>query len=377
MAVLILLAGLSPWATDMYLSAFPDMQTEWGTSPSAVQMTLTGFLIGMAAGQLLIGTLSDGLGRRGLLLIGSVAFTVCSVLCAIAPTIELLILIRAVQGFAGAAGVVLSRAVISDASHGHSAARRFAILTSIGAMAPVVAPLFGNVVLALGNWRLIFVSLAALGVLMTAGTLTWIPETLPACRRGGISVRANLQRMHQLLTQRTFAGYVIVGSLAQASLMTYVAASSFVLRSTYGVPPALYSVIFSINAVGIVGAAALFGVLAGRFRHQVLLAAGLMWGAFGATALLIFSLMGQPPLWLTCACFFTQTSATGLLMTAIMSLTQADSAGSSGAASALVGGSRLLAGASVIPLTGLVGTDSLVPMAIIMSTLMVASLVTY
>jgi len=139
-ATLALLAAVAPLAIDMYLPAFPEMAVEFGTSASAVQLTLTTFLIGLALGQLVFGPLSDRFGRRPLLLVGTLVCAVFSAASALAPTVELLAASRFLQGFAGAAGIVLGRAVISDRAHGPAAAKLFGLLVVVNAVAPVVGP---------------------------------------------------------------------------------------------------------------------------------------------------------------------------------------------------------------------------------------------
>src|ERR1041384_6828684 len=171
MATLMLLIGIPPFATDTYLAAMPAMGASLTASPATIQLTLTGFLLGVAAGQLILGPLSDGIGRRPFLLAGTITFVVLSGLCALAPTGPLLVAARVVQGFAAAAGIVCGRAVISDYFPADRAVRRLAIVTSAGLVAPVMAPMLGGLILGQAGWRAIFVFLSALGVLMLLGVV--------------------------------------------------------------------------------------------------------------------------------------------------------------------------------------------------------------
>lgn len=145
--VLIVLLGaltaLAPLATDMYVPGFPEMGRTLHASDSAVQLSMTSFLAGLVIGQLLIGPLSDGLGRRRLLVSGTALFAVLSLVCASAPTIEMLVAARFLEGVAGAAGMVLARAVLTDRFHGPELPRYFSLLTMVLSVAPVAAPVIG------------------------------------------------------------------------------------------------------------------------------------------------------------------------------------------------------------------------------------------
>jgi DHA1 family bicyclomycin/chloramphenicol resistance-like MFS transporter len=204
--VLAALTAITPLATDMYLPAFPRMATDLGTTASAIQLTLTAFMIGLALGQLVIGPLSDQRGRRGLLLAGTAVCAVAGLVCALAPSIGVLVVARFVQGFGGAAGVVLARAVIADRASGVAAARLFAVMMMIQGVAPVLAPLVGGGLVTAVGWRGVFGILAALSALMIVGVLLRVPETLPAERRTrGLAAFGRDARA--VLTNRRYLGY--------------------------------------------------------------------------------------------------------------------------------------------------------------------------
>ncbi len=188
-AVLAALTAVAPLATDMYVPGFPAMGHTLGASNPAVQLTMTAFLAGLVVGQLVIGPLSDSLGRRGLLLSGTAAFMVFSVACAIAPTVGILTGARFLQGVSGAAGMVLARAVLTDRFQGADLPRYFAVLSQIMGVAPVAAPVLGGAVLAVSTWRAVFVVLTVMGGLLVLGVLRKVPESLPPERRhaGGIT----------------------------------------------------------------------------------------------------------------------------------------------------------------------------------------------
>nr|WP_224760717.1 MFS transporter [Salinibacterium sp. ZJ450] len=185
-----ILSGVSPMATDMYLASMPRLVSYFETSASAVQLTLTTYMVGMALGQFLLGPVSDVLGRRRLMIAGNVLFLITSAAIVFAPSIEVVIAIRGVQGVAGAAGVVIARAVVSDIATGRDAAKLFSILATISSLAPVVAPLLGGVIATVAPWQVVFWALTGFGLLMLACSVFVLPETLPVELRHGGGVRS-------------------------------------------------------------------------------------------------------------------------------------------------------------------------------------------
>lgn len=208
---LVLVTGIGPLATDTYIAALPEVQHSLSTTASISQLTLTAFIIGLALGQLVFGPISDGRGRRRMLVGGATAFTLFSALCAVAPTGPTLVGLRLLEGLVGGCGVAIGRAVISDQYEGAAAAAaRYGTLAAITFLGPVLAPALGGVILTVGDWRSIFVFLAAIGILMVASILLGIPETLPPERRHAGGLGNALARMKDLLHDRAFLAPVIV-----------------------------------------------------------------------------------------------------------------------------------------------------------------------
>src|ERR1700749_4007280 len=169
------LSAFGPLSMDMYLPGLPSLTRDLGASASTGQLTLTGCMLGLAAGQLFTGPLSDSLGRRRPLLTGLVGYIAASLACAFAPSIWALLGLRLIQGMLGGAGVVIARAIVRDLFEGAVAARVFALLMAVMGVAPVFAPLVGGQVLAITSWRGIFVVLAAIGIPLFLATLVWLP----------------------------------------------------------------------------------------------------------------------------------------------------------------------------------------------------------
>ncbi|MBD9722448.1 multidrug effflux MFS transporter [Streptomyces caniscabiei] len=368
--VLIVLLGaltaIAPLATDMYVPGFPEMGRTLHASDSAVQLSMTSFLAGLVIGQLLIGPLSDGLGRRRLLVSGTALFAVLSLVCAFAPTIETLVAARFLEGVAGAAGMVLARAVLTDRFHGPELPRYFSLLTMVLSVAPVAAPVIGGGLLSVGGWRATFVVLAIFGALLFLAVLPGVPESLPPERRHTGGVASTFHAMGRLLGHRAFLGSTLTLAFAAAALFACIAGSSFVFQEVYDTSAGLYSLIFAVNACGMLLAGAVFGVLSRRLTMGTLLSASV---AVALVAVLVQVLLlatvggSLAGTWVT---LFFAAFGIGGVFPASMSLGQSLGREASGAASALLGGIQFLFGALASPLVGMFGTASAMPMAAIM-----------
>ena len=287
---LALVSGVSPFATDTYIAALPAVQDDLDTTASAAQLTMTAFLVGFAAGQLVCGPVSDATGRRRILIAFSAAFAVLSVVCAAAPSAALLITARALQGFAGGCGLAVGRAVISDRHTGADAAVRYGVLASIMLLAPVLAPAVGGVILLVGDWRTIFLFLAGLGVVMTAAVLIGIPETLPVDARSSAGLAETVRRMTALLHQRPFLGAVLVQCLAIAGFFTYIGGSSFVLQQDLGLSESEYSLLFVSNAAAMAAVSVVFTTTVRRVGLIRWRAIGLATSTAAAVALAVYAI---------------------------------------------------------------------------------------
>src|SRR4051812_44578307 len=268
----------------MYLPGLPEMARSFHASASEAQLTLTACLVGLALGQIYAGPLSDRLGRRRPFIIGVAAYAAASLLCALAPSVYLLVLLRLVQGLSGAAALVISRAIVRDMYSGTAAARFFSMLMLVNGLAPILAPVFGGQLLKVTSWRGVFVTLAAIGLVLAVAAFVGLPETLSPERRRNDGVRATLRTLRMLFSDRVFVRYSLACGLAFAAVFSYIAGSPFVLEDVYGISPQVFSAVFAVNACGIVAASQLNRWLLGRFGLRTLLAAGLSFTAGGGAA---------------------------------------------------------------------------------------------
>ncbi|MDF6021471.1 Bcr/CflA family multidrug efflux MFS transporter [Streptomyces sp. JH34] len=374
------LTALPPLSMDMYLPALPEVTDALHAPAATVQLTLTACLTGMALGQLVVGPMSDRWGRRTPLLLGMVVYVLATAICAVAPTAELLIGFRLLQGLAGAAGIVISRAVVRDLYDGDEMARFFSTLMLISGVAPVVAPVIGGQVLQFTDWRGIFVVLTLVGVLLTLVVWKWLHETLPAEQRHTGGVGDALRTMRGLLADRVFTGYMIAGSLAFAALFAYVSASPFVVQEIYGASPQTFSLLFGINSIGLIAVGQINGkLLVGRVSLDKALGLGLAVISVAAVALLLMTsgVFGEVGLVPVAVGLFVLMSAMGLAMPNTNTQALMRTRHAAGSASALLGTSQFLIGAIASPLVGIAGEKTAVPMAVVQVVCALAAVVCF
>ncbi|WP_406189925.1 multidrug effflux MFS transporter [Streptomyces griseus] len=362
------LTALPPLSMDMYLPALPAVTDSLSAPAATIQLTLTACLAGMALGQLVVGPMSDRWGRRKPLLLGMVVYVLATAICALAPTAELLIGFRLLQGLAGAAGIVIARAVVRDLYDGVEMARFFSTLMLISGVAPIIAPLIGGQVLRVTDWRGIFVVLTGVGIALTLVVWKWLHETLPPADRHTGGVTDALRTMRGLLADRVFTGYMIAGGLAFAVLFAYISASPFVVQEIYGASPQTFSLLFGLNSIGLIAVGQINGkLLVGRFSLDKVLGFGLAVIVLAAVALLLMTtgVFGEAGLVPVAAGLFVLMSAMGLAMPNTNAQALMRTKHAAGSASALLGTFSFLIGAIASPLVGIAGEDTAVPMAVV------------
>ncbi len=368
------LTALAPLSIDLYLPALPELTRDFGASASEGQLTLTACLAGLALGQMVFGPLSDRLGRRPPLLVGLAAYAAASFACAFAQSLWLLVALRLVQGLAGAAGIVIARAIVRDLRSGAAAARVFSYLMLVTGMAPILAPILGAQLLRVTTWNGLFVTLAILGLALLLATASGLDETLPASRRRRGSVHETVHTSISLLRDRVFLGYALVLGLAFGALIGYIAGSPFVLQDIYGVSAQLYGGVFALNAVGLVVTGQINAALVGRVAPARLLAFGVALSAVAGLCLLAVVLVGGVGLAGILPCLFVVVASLGFVMPNATALALTDYPHVAGSASALLGVLQFLIGAAVAPLVGVAGSESAVPMAVAIAALAVGGM---
>lgn len=368
LVTLALLSATSPLATDMYLPSFPQMTADMHTSATAIQMSLTSFLVGIGLGQVVFGPLSDRMGRLIPLLVGVALYVAASAGAALAPTVELLIAARFIQGLSGAAGMVIGRAMVSDLSTGRDAARAFSLLMLIGGIAPVAAPVLGSVLAGPIGWRGILWVVTGTGVVALVVSVLVLRETRPAevraaARRDGVPKRA--------LVGRRFVGYAAAFAFGFVTLMAYVSASPFLYQTMMGLSELGNGVMFGTNAIVLAGMGGLSARLTRRFEPATLARIGLAINLTSAAALGIL-VATQAPVWTLAVPLPFAVGSLGLVFGNVTALALEQAPGVSGLASAILGMGQFLLGGAIAPVVGLGGETTAAPLAI---TMLIASVI--
>lgn len=383
-ALLVLVLGVltatGPLATDMYLPAFPQITAEFGATEAQIQLTLTAIMLGLAVGQLVIGPMSDAWGRRVPLLIGVAVFTVTSVLCVFVPSVTAFVALRFLQGVAGAAGAVISRAVVRDLFVGDETARFFSRLMLVMMLAPMLAPLAGAQLLLVGPWQLSFWVLAAMAAVSFVLVLVWLPETLPREHRRVQSPVVLWRTVVGLVGDRRFIGPVMTLALSFGMLFTYVSAFSFVSQQELGASPQLYGVLFGVNSLGLLVGTQVNGFLIGRVDTPRRLALGLVGALLAVGALVSLSVVGTATLVGVTVLLCLMMFSVGFIMpNATVVALDGQPPSVAGTASALMGSLQFALGGGIAVLAGLTpsGEATLVSMSVVMAAVAVASLAVF
>ncbi len=370
------LSAFAPLSIDMYLPAFPSLARDLHAGPSAVQLTLTACLIGLAGGQLVVGPLSDVLGRRRPLLVGLVCYTVLSAACLVAPSVWALAGLRLLQGFGGSAGLVIATAAVRDRYAGVAMARYLSTLLLVNGLAPIVAPVIGGQLLRFTSWRGVFVVLTGVGVVLLLACSAWFEESLPPDRRRTGSVRDTLRSYGVLVRDRRFTGYALTGGLAFAAMFAYISGSSFVLQDIFGLSPQQFALVFGTNALGILAVGQLNRWLVTRISPRRLLAAGLA-AAFAGGMLLLAAVLAGWGLPALLPGLFAVVASIGIALPNTRALATVDYPNLAGTSSALLGVGQFAVGGLVAPLIGIGGTGTAIPMVIVIATLTVLAFVVF
>ncbi|GLY94319.1 multidrug effflux MFS transporter [Actinoplanes sp. NBRC 103695] len=370
--VLGALIAIGPLTIDMYLPSLPAITVDLSATAAQVQLTLTGTLLGLALGQLVIGPLSDKLGRRTPLLAGVAVHVLASVLCVIAPNLETLGTLRVLQGLGAAASMVVAMAIVRDLFTGLAAATLISRLMLVMGAAPILAPTLGSITLNWTSWRGVFVVLAVIGIgIITLAALA-LPETLPVERRRSGGIAGTLRDYGRLFSDRAYIGLILVAGLAMAAMFAYVAGSSFVFQEQYGLSEQQFGFVFGAGAIGLIAATQANPILLRRWSPAQVLSTALVFGAVMGLVLLAFAYTGfgglpgiLAPLWLVLV-------SAGLALPNAPALALSRHGEAAGTAAALLGAVQFGVGALAAPLVGTLGTGA-IGMALVIAGGMIAA----
>jgi DHA1 family bicyclomycin/chloramphenicol resistance-like MFS transporter len=361
--VLGALSAMGPLTIDAYLPALPQLTADMAATDAQAQLTITGLLVGLGLGQLVIGPLSDAVGRRKPLLFGLAAHGVMSLLCSLAPSVTMLAVTRTLQGVGGAAVAVVAMAIVRDLFTGVRAAQLLSRLMLVVGVAPILAPSLGSALLSVTSWRGIFVVLAGVAVALFVLALVALPETLPPVRRRAGTIGDSLRGYAGLFRDPLFVVMVLVSGLMFATLFAYISGAPFILQELFSLTPQQFGLAFSANAIGLVVMTQLNPLLIRRTSPVTVLFAAVVVSFAGSVALLLTSLTGfggllgfMVPIWFIVA-------AAGLAFPNAPAIALNRHGEAAGSAAALLGAAQFMIGGLIAPLVGALSNGTPVPMA--------------
>jgi len=287
-ALTALLAGLSavgPLTTDMYLPSLPDIARQLGASSAQVQLTISAYLIGFAAGQIIYGPVSDRHGRKPVLIAAIALYCAASLACALSTSIEMLIVARAFQALGGSGGIVLTRAIVRDIYSGAHAGRELSVIGSVMALAPVLAPVIGGLIQTVFGWRVTFLALVGAGFAGAAVVWALLPETLNNRAAEPVSLPSMLRSYRIVGRNPAYLAYLSITSASYAGLFAWISGSAFVLQDLYGLAPFDFGVAFALGSIGYMAGSAIAARLVIRLGLDGVLGLGGCACAAGGLAL--------------------------------------------------------------------------------------------
>ncbi|WJD63336.1 multidrug effflux MFS transporter [Pseudomonas kurunegalensis] len=366
--VLILgaLSAFGPLAIDFYLPAFPAMAQAFATDEKHVQATLAAYFLGLSIGQLAYGPVADRFGRRIPLMFGVTLFTLASLACAYAPNLDTLVVARFVQALGGCAGMVLSRAIVSDKCDPVASAKVFSQLMLVMGLAPILAPMLGGVLVNLAGWQSIFLALSLFSAGCLLAVSLGLPESLPAhIPRQPLS--GALRQYLRLLGDRVFLGHALTGGIAIAGMFAYIAGSPFVFIKLYGVPAEHYGWLFGTNAAGFILVAQVNARLLAKRGPAFLLARAVWLYLVAGLVLLGVAALRPAQLWPLLVPLFICIASLGCIIPNASACAMSGQGARAGSASALMGCVQFSVAAGAAALVGLLHDGSAVPMALVIS----------
>jgi DHA1 family bicyclomycin/chloramphenicol resistance-like MFS transporter len=360
------LTAFGPLAIDFYLPAFPAIAQSFGTDEKHVQMTLAAYFLGLSIGQLLYGPVADRFGRRIPLLTGVGLFTAASLACAFAPNLEWLMGARFIQALGGCAGMVISRAVVSDKCDAVGSAKVFSQLMLVMGLAPILAPMLGGLLVNTTGWQSIFLVLTVFSALAALAVALGLPESLPdyVPRQ---PLKGALRQYGRLLADPVYLGHALTGGLAVAGMFAYISGSPFVFIKLYGVPAEHFGWLFGTNAAGFILVAQVNARLLAK-RGPAFLLARTVWIYLGAgLTLLAVSSLHTEQLWPLLIPLFVCIASLGCILPNASACAMNGQGNRAGSASALLGCLQFSVAAGAATLVGVLHDGSAVPMAMVIS----------
>lgn len=358
------LTAIGALSIDMFLPGLPQIRSDFHTTTSASQLTLTLFMLGLAFGNLVMGPLSDAYGRKQPLVIVMIIYTIASIGIVFSINITMMIALRLVQGLCAGAAAVISRAIASDMYHGKALTKFLAVLMLVNGVAPVIAPALGGLILIFSTWHMVFIILTIFGVLMVVSSMFRIPESLSLQARQPADLKSIMAQFKSLLQRPKFVLPMLLQGMTFVILFSYLSASPFITQKIYHMTPQAFSIMFAINGIGLIISSQLAGKLVDYFSSLSVMRGYTFVQVIGVVMMTVV-LIWHLPLWCLFIAFFVLVGPVTGIATIGFSIAMDERTGGSGSASSLLGLVQTLIGAISTPLVGLMGETSYIPYVII------------
>ncbi|MGK3148967.1 multidrug effflux MFS transporter [Staphylococcus shinii] len=358
------LTAIGALSIDMFLPGLPQIQSDFNTTTSNSQLTLSLFMIGLALGNLFVGAISDAMGRKTPLVVAMLLFTLASIGIIFVENIWVMVALRFVQGFCGGAGAVISRAISSDLYSGKQLTKFLALLMLVNGVAPVIAPALGGVILSFATWRMVFVILTVFGILMLLGSLLKVPESLVEERRDSPHIISIFKNFKLLLMTPRFVLPMLIQGVTFIMLFSYISVSPFVTQNIYHMSAQQFSIMFALIGLSLIFSSQLTGKLIDYIDRQTLLRILTMIQLIGV-AVVSVTLITHLPIWILFIGFIILVAPVTGVAALGFSIAMEERTGGNGSASSLLGLIQSLLGGLVSPLVGVMGEMSFVPYVII------------
>ncbi|NWK84009.1 multidrug effflux MFS transporter [Staphylococcus sp. GSSP0090] len=354
------LTAIGALSIDMFLPGLPQIQSDFGTTTSNSQLTLSLFMIGLALGNLFVGPISDAIGRKTPLIVAMSIFTLASIGIIFVDNIWLMVALRFVQGFCGGAGAVISRAISSDLYSGKQLTKFLALLMLVNGVAPVIAPALGGVILSFATWRMVFVILTLFGISMVIGSLFKVPESLKVEERDSPQLGSIFKNFKQLLITPRFVLPMLIQGVTFIMLFSYISASPFITQSIYQMSAQQFSIMFAVIGISLIISSQLTGKMVDYINRQTLLRILTVIQMIGVVVVTM-TLVMHLSMWLLFIGFVILVAPVTGVATLGFSIAMDERTGGNGSASSLLGLVQSLLGGLVSPLVGMMGEDSYIP----------------
>ncbi|NQD97657.1 multidrug effflux MFS transporter [Staphylococcus xylosus] len=358
------LTAIGALSIDMFLPGLPQIQSDFNTTTSNSQLTLSLFMIGLALGNLFVGPISDAMGRKTPLVVAMLLFTMASIGIIFVENIWVMIALRFVQGFCGGAGAVISRAISSDLYSGKQLTKFLALLMLVNGVAPVIAPALGGVILSFATWRMVFVILTVFGILMLFGSLLKVPESLAVEHRDSPHIISIFKNFKLLLMTPRFVLPMLIQGVTFIMLFSYISASPFVTQNIYRMSAQQFSIMFALIGLSLIFSSQLTGKLIDYINRQTLLRILTMIQLIGVVVVSV-TLIIHLPIWILFIGFIILVAPVTGVATLGFSIAMEERTGGNGSASSLLGLVQSLLGGLISPLVGIMGEMSFIPYATI------------